>query len=119
MRNAVNWNLVYDLPIGRSRQFGGDMPMILDETLRWMECRHDWRRLQWLPRQYQHRNQQLNVNGNSQRANHYRQLKIVHRSNSHWFGTDPSATPCPTAGVDNGVCAYGQPAAGTFGTAQS
>jgi hypothetical protein len=56
------------------------------------------------------------VNGNSQRANHYRPLKIVNRSNSHWFGTDPSAVPCTTPGVDNGVCAYGQPAAGTFGS---
>jgi hypothetical protein len=24
--------------------------------------------------------------------------------------------PCTGAGVDNGICAYGQPAAGTFGT---
>jgi hypothetical protein len=49
------------------------------------------------------------TNGNSQRVN---------RSNSHWFGTDPSAVPCVTAGVDNGVCTYGQPAAGTFGIAR-
>jgi len=34
------------------------------------------------------------------------------------LGTDPSAVPCVTAGVDNGVCAYGQPASGTFGTSR-
>jgi hypothetical protein len=45
-------------------------------------------------------------------------LKIVNRSNSHWFGTDPSAVPCTSPGVDNGVCAYGQPANGTYGTAR-
>jgi len=58
------------------------------------------------------------VNGNSQRANHYRTLKIHNRSLTNWFGDDPSATPCTTAGVDNGICAYGQPALGTFGTAR-
>ena len=44
-------------------------------------------------------------------------LKVVNRSIDNWFGTDPSAQPCITPGVDNGVCAYGQPADGTFGTA--
>ena len=45
-------------------------------------------------------------------------LKIHNRSLTNWFGDDPSATPCTTAGVDNGICAYGQPALGTFGTAR-
>jgi hypothetical protein len=43
-------------------------------------------------------------------------MKIVGRSAAHWFGTDPSATPC-NKGVDNGICAYGRPATGTFGDA--
>ncbi len=61
-------------------------------------------------------------NNNSQsisgvfRVNQYRKLKIVNRSNEHWFGTDPSATPCTTAGVDNDVCAFGVPAPNAFGT---
>jgi hypothetical protein len=50
-----------------------------------------------------------------ERANQYRKLKIVHRSVNNWFGTDPSATPCTNAGVDNGVCAYGAPASNAFG----
>jgi hypothetical protein len=32
------------------------------------------------------------------------------------LGTDPSATPCLTAGADNGVCAFGVPANNAFGT---
>jgi hypothetical protein len=55
----------------------------------------------------------------SQRPNQYRKLRIVNRSLAHWFGTDPSATPCTTPGVDNGVCAYGVPAPNTFGTARN
>ena len=49
----------------------------------------------------------------------YRKLKIVDRSVNNWFGTDPSATPCTTPGVDNGVCAYGVPANNAFGTARN
>ena len=59
-----------------------------------------------------------NSYGNS-RPNQYRKLKIVDQSINHWFGTDPSATPCLQAGVDNGVCAFGVPAPNTFGTAKN
>jgi hypothetical protein len=47
--------------------------------------------------------------GNS-RPNQYRKLKIVHRSLTNEFGTDPSAQPCTTPGVDNGTCAFGETA---------
>jgi hypothetical protein len=47
--------------------------------------------------------------GNS-RPNQYRKLKIVHRSLTNWYGTDPSAQPCTTPGVDNGTCAFGETA---------
>lgn len=47
--------------------------------------------------------------GNS-RPNQYRRLKIVNRSLTNEFGTDPSAQPCTTPGVDNGVCAFGETA---------
>jgi hypothetical protein len=39
----------------------------------------------------------------------------VNRSLTNWFGTDPSEQSCTTAGVDNGVCAFGAPANGTYG----
>jgi hypothetical protein len=55
----------------------------------------------------------------NERANQYRKLKIVNRSIYHWFGTDPSAQPCTTPGVDNGVCAFGAPASNTFGTSRN
>ena len=59
-----------------------------------------------------------NSYGNS-RPNQYRPLKIVDRSLTNWFGTDPSATPCTQPGVDNGTCAFGVPAPNTFGTASN
>jgi hypothetical protein len=44
-------------------------------------------------------------------------MVIRHRSINNWWGTDPSAVPCLTTGVDDGTCAYGNPGAFTFGTA--
>jgi hypothetical protein len=117
VRHAINWNMVYDLPFGRNRMFGGSMPLILDEIVGGWKVGMTGVSYSGFPVNFSATNNS-DVNGNSQRANHYRQLKIVNRSNSHWFGTDPSAVPCTGAGVDNGVCAYGQPAAGTFGTAR-
>jgi outer membrane receptor protein involved in Fe transport len=117
VRNAVNWNMVYDLPVGRGRQFGSSMPLIVDEIVGGWKIGMTGVAYSGFPVNMTATNNS-NTNGNSQRANHYRPLKIVNRSNSHWFGTDPSAIPCTTAGVDNGVCAYGQPALGTFGTAR-
>ena len=116
VRHALNWNLVYDLPFGRNRMFGGSMPLILDEIVGGWKVGMTGVAYTGFPVNINTSSNNSGVNGNSQRANHYRPLKIVNRSNSHWFGTDPSATPCSTPGVDNGVCAYGQPAAGTFGT---
>jgi hypothetical protein len=116
VRNGLNWNMVYDLPVGRGRMFGAQMPFILDEIAGGWKVGMTGVAYSGFPVNISASNNTF-VNGNSQRANHYRPLKIVNRSVSKWFGTDPSATPCGTAGVDNGVCAYGQPADGTFGTA--
>ncbi len=117
VRHAANGDLVYDLPLGRGRTFGSNMPMVLNEVIGGWKVGMTGIAYSGFPVNVSAANNS-SVNGNSQRANHYRALKIVNRSITNWFGTDPSATPCTGAGVDNGVCAYGQPAAGTFGTAR-
>jgi hypothetical protein len=53
------------------------------------------------------------------RANQYREMIIRDRSINNWWGTDPSATPCTQAGVDNRVCAYGNEGSFQFGTAHN
>lgn len=116
VRHAINWNMVYDLPIGRNRMIGANMPRVLDELVGGWKVGMTGVAYGAFPVTITATNNSM-VNGNSQRANRYRPLKIVNRSINNWFGTDLSATPC-AAGVDNGVCAYGQPAAGTFGTAR-
>ncbi|QHN02917.1 TonB-dependent receptor [Granulicella sp. WH15] len=117
VRNALNFNLVYDLPLGRGRRFGANMPLALDEVVGGWKIGMTGVAYSGFPVSISTSSNNSAVNGNSQRPNHYRELKIVNRSINNWFGTDPSAVPCTTPGVDNGVCAYGQPALGTFGTA--
>ncbi|HEU4636912.1 MAG TPA: TonB-dependent receptor, partial [Edaphobacter sp.] len=115
VRHSLNFNLVYDLPLGRGRMYGGNMPLILDEVVGGWRVGMTGVVYTGFPVNMNTNNVNSFVNGNSQRANHYRKLKIVNRSINNWFGTDPSAKPCTTPGVDNGVCAYGQPADGTLG----
>ena len=115
VRHGLNWNMVYDLPLGRGKMFGSNMPYILDEVVGGWKVGMTGVAYSGFPVNLNASNN-TQTNGNSQRSNHYRTLKIVNRSLTQWFGTDPSAIPCTTPGVDNGVCAYGQPAPGTFGT---
>jgi hypothetical protein len=53
-------------------------------------------------------------------------MKINGRNNENWFGTDPSATPCKTAGSTTYMlgsqtyeCAFGVPANNFFGTSHN
>jgi hypothetical protein len=50
-------------------------------------------------------------------------MKIVGRTLSNWFGTDPSAAPCTTAGSKinskGNQCAFGVPAPNAFGTSHN
>ncbi len=97
MRHAINWNMVYDLPFGRGRMFGASMPLILDEIVGGWKVGMTGVAYTGFPVNISATNNS-GVNGNSQRANHYRPLKIVNRSINNWFGTDPSAVPCTVAG---------------------
>ena len=122
VRHAINWNMVYDLPIGRGRMFGANMPLILDEIVGGWKVGMTGVLYTGFPVNINTSNNNSYTKGNSQRANHYRKLKIVNPSIDNWFGTDPSAIPCGIntngVAVDNGICAYGQPSNGTFGTAR-
>jgi hypothetical protein len=55
------------------------------------------------------------------RVNQYMKSRVVGRTLSNWYGTDPSAIPCTSAGSRTSSpggpeCAFGVPLPGTFGS---
>jgi hypothetical protein len=120
VRQSMNFVGVYDLPFGRGRTYGSGSNGAVDAIL------GGWR-LSTSAVLYSgfpvtifgpNNSNAFNTFGFS-RANQYRHLDIHDRSLTNWFGTDPSALPCLTAGVDNGTCAYGEAGSFTFGSAHN
>jgi hypothetical protein len=111
--------LVYALPVGRGQQFLSNSNRALDAVVGGWKIATSGFIYSGLPESVTGPGNNSGNPWGSSRANQYRQIKIVHRSYDHWFGTDPSAQPCTAAGVDNGVCAFGAPASNTFGNSSN
>lgn len=115
VRHNLNWTMVYALPFGRGQEYLSNINRFEDWAI------GGWR-FETTGVAYSGFPETITGPGNnsqsygSSRVNQYRPLKIVNRSLAHWWGTDPSATPCTQPGVDNGTCAFGVPAPNTFGT---
>jgi hypothetical protein len=109
---------VYALPIGHGKQYLSGANRVLDEVVGGWKVSTAAVVYSGFPETILGPGNNSNSFGNS-RPNQYRALKIVNRSIDNWYGTDPSAIPCTTPGVDNGVCAFGAPAPNTFGDAKN
>ncbi len=108
----------YDLPMGRGRQFATSMPKAAEAVLGGWSLNYNLSARTGLPitvRAIDRTGQA--VRGNV-RANAYRELTVDEsaRTVDNWFGLPADRTGLFCAGgVDNGSCAYGQPADGQFG----
>ncbi len=122
VRNNVSGTMVYNLPVGRGQQFGGNLNRYVDEAVGGWKISGDAIAFSGLPVTISGPNN-TNLNNRAERANQYRPLVVQNRSLNNWFGTGPSAVPCGTDAnkniVDNGLCAYGAAGGGQFGTAQN
>ena len=118
VRHNVSGTVVYALPIGRGQEFLSGINRWADEAIGGWRLAAVGVGYTGFPQTLTGPGNNSNSYGNS-RPNQYRKLKIVDRTIDNWFGTDPSATPCTTPGVDNGVCAFGVPAPNSFGTARN
>jgi hypothetical protein len=118
VRQSLNFLGVYDLPFGRGRAYGGDAKAPVDAVLGGWRLSTSAILYSGFPVTIfgQNNNGAQNAYGFN-RANQYRKLVTRNRSLSNWFGTDPSATPCHQAGIDDGTCAYGNEGQFQFGTA--
>ncbi len=118
VKHDFSGTAVYALPVGRGQQYFHDINRGLDEVIGGWRLSLATVVYSGFPETITGPGNNSNSYGNS-RPNQYRALKIVNRSIDNWYGTDPSAKPCLTAGQDNGLCAFGIPATNTFGTARN
>ena len=118
VRHNFSGAAVYALPVGHGKEYFSGANRVVDEAIGGWKVSTAAVVYSGFPETILGPGNNSNSDGNS-RPNQYRTLKIVNRSVDQWYGTDPSATPCTTPGVDNGVCAFGAPAPNTFGTARN
>ncbi|MGI4756143.1 MAG: TonB-dependent receptor domain-containing protein [Janthinobacterium lividum] len=117
VRHALNGHLNYALPVGRGQLVGSHMNRFADEFVGGWNVAITTLVYTGFPVNMNATNvSRTNNNGGAARANYLRPMRHVNRTANQWFGSDPSAQPC--TGVDNGACAYNQPANGTYGTAR-
>ena len=131
IRHNISFNGVYTLPVGRGQSYGKDMNRALDLLIGGWKLSATLINYSGGPITIGSPNHtDINSGAVSSRANRYRPFKIVHRSTSNWWGTDPSVqdlvggvNQCSVITSDNGVCAYGQqsttPGELAYGTAAS
>lgn len=119
VRNNISATAVYDLPFGRGRTFLRDSNRMIDGAIGGWKLSTAIVSYSGFPESVSGPGNNSNNEGGNSRANQYRKLKIVNRSPINWFGTDPSATPCTTPQVDNGICAFGPADANHFGTSRN
>lgn len=120
IRHSANFVGIYHLPFGRGQVYGGSANRALDAALGGWKLAASALIYSGFPVTMFGPGSSGTFNTfGFNRPNQYRQLIIRNRTIDNWWGTDPSATPCTNAGVDNGICAYGSSAPFTFGTAHN
>ena len=117
IRHNLSANGSYELPFGRGKKFGGDVNRPLDLLFGGWRIDSTVIAYSGLPVTiFANDNSNSNTYGGGSRANQYRPLVIRNRGAQHWFGTDPSATPC--SGPDDGTCAFGPTQPFTYGSSR-
>lgn len=119
VKHNVSGNIVYALPVGRGQEYLNGVNRLVNQVVGGWRFAATGVAYSGFPETLTTGVGNNSNSYGSTRPNQYRKLKIVHRSIYNWFGTDPSATPCPTPGVDNGVCAFGPAAPNAFGNSRN
>ncbi|WP_160115011.1 TonB-dependent receptor [Bryocella elongata] len=145
-RHMLSSSWDYALPFGHGKQFATNVPVWLDEVIGGWKVSGSAVLFSGQPNTITATSSAGIGSAGSLRANHYRHMKVVNPKYGLYvtsagvdasiaspntfviagaWGTDPSATnsgnqgtgTCGQAGHDDGICAYGQPAAGVTGQA--
>ena len=109
----------YFLPVGKGQKFGSNMNKLAETILGGWNTSYTMIARTGVPMTVRAVDRTGQAVRGNVRANRYRTLEIdkSRRTVDNWFGLPDNRTGifCD-AGIDNGVCAYGQPADGQFGT---
>jgi hypothetical protein len=109
-RNAANFVGTYAVPFGRGRDYGSHVNRYVDWAIGGWKVSGNAVMYSGFPITIGSSLTNVTNNGGGARANQYQPLIIKNRSLAHWFGTDPTATPCtllPSVSGQNASCAYG------------
>jgi hypothetical protein len=123
IKHSISATGVYALPVGRGKEYLSGVNRLVDEAIGGWKISLAAIGYTGFPETIQaSESNNSNSDGNA-RPNQYLPIKIVHRSLTHWFGTDPSATPCTkdgaTVNANRQACTFGNPTANTFGDARN
>ncbi len=105
----------FDLPFGRDRAYGRGWGRAADLVLGGWTVNYIVSMHSGFPITIQSADRSNQIVRGASRANHYRSLNFSGQTIDNWFGT--GNTFCLQPGVDDGRCAYGEPALGAFGNA--
>jgi hypothetical protein len=109
-RNSANFVGTYALPFGNGRDIGRNVNRFVDWAIGGWKVSLDTVMYSGFPITIGSSLGTVTNNGGGARANQYAKLIVKNRTLAHWFGTDPSATPCtllPSVAGQNASCAYG------------
>jgi Carboxypeptidase regulatory-like domain len=116
-RHTVSISGIYQLPFGRGKQFGNSINRLEDEIVGGWKLSTVMSFHTGFPvTVVSDSAYSTAVNARAARANHLRKLKVVNRTETQWFGTDPSVQSC-ASDTDDGACAYSSQSATSFGNA--
>lgn len=123
IKHSVSATGVYALPVGRGKDYLSGVNRWVDEAIGGWKLSLALIGYTGFPETIQaSESNNSNSDGNA-RPNQYLPIKIVHRSLTHWFGTDPSATPCTQEGATinslGAPCTFGNAPTNTFGNARN
>jgi hypothetical protein len=109
----------YALPFGKGQKFGSSASKPMDLALGGWSINYTVFARMGLPLTVRALDRTGQAVRGNVRANYYRRLTVNEsaRSVDNWFGLDRTVNPFCAGGVDDGKCAYGQPADGSFGNA--
>lgn len=117
IRHSLNFVGVYELPFGHGRAYGSSATRLVDSVFGGWKFAASGIFYTGFPVTIFGPGSSNTNSWGFSRANQYRPMVIRNRTIENWWGTDPSAQPCLTPGIDNGLCAYGSSAPFTFGSA--